>query len=151
MRKICRRRARRKSRRAGSLLRRNRETNRHNLRKPTAPNDEFGAVAIWSAAASPARPACRWQAQADFRSFCLPPFPSPVIQLVYRHLPAQRIAVNSQKFGGPALIAVGALQNSFDEAFFEFTDGFIKQNSTFHHLSHKTTQLHSHVRTPRTS
>jgi len=72
-----------------------------------------------------------------------------VIQLVYRHLPAQRIAVDSQKLGGPALIAVGSLQNPLDEAFFEFTDGFIKQNSAFHHLSHKAFQLISHVRTLR--
>jgi hypothetical protein len=67
----------------------------------------------------------------------LPPLPSPVIQLVLRHFPAQRIAVNSQELGGPALIAVGPLENPLDEAFFEFTDGFIEQNSALHHLSHK--------------
>jgi hypothetical protein len=72
-----------------------------------------------------------------------------VIQLVLGHFSAQRIAVNSQKFGRPALIAVSSLQNSLDEAFFEFTHGFIEQNSAFHHLSHKAFQLISHVRTLR--
>jgi hypothetical protein len=72
-----------------------------------------------------------------------------VVQLVLRHLPAQGIAVNSQEFSRPALIAIGSLQNPFDEAFFEFTHGFIEQNSALHHLSHKAFQLISHVRTLR--
>jgi hypothetical protein len=57
--------------------------------------------------------------------------------------------VDPQKLGGPALIAVGSLQNPLDEAFFKFTDGFIEQNSALHHLSHKAFQLISHVRTLR--
>ena len=57
--------------------------------------------------------------------------------------------MNSQQFGSPALIAVGSLQNPLDEAFFELSHGFIKQNSAFHHLSHKAFQLISHVRTLR--
>jgi len=57
--------------------------------------------------------------------------------------------MNPQKFRGPALIAVGSLQNPLDEAFFEFPDRFIKQNSALHHLSHKAFQLISHVRTLR--
>ena len=72
-----------------------------------------------------------------------------MIQLVLRHLSAQGITVNSQEFSSPALIAVGSLQNSFDESFLEFTDGFIEQNSALHHLSHKAFQLISHVRTLR--
>jgi hypothetical protein len=72
-----------------------------------------------------------------------------VIQLVFRHFSAERIAVDSQKLSGPALIAVGSLQNPFDEAFFKFPDGFIEQNSALHHLSHKAFQLISHVRTLR--
>jgi hypothetical protein len=72
-----------------------------------------------------------------------------VIQLVLRHFSAKRIAVDSQKLRGPALIAVGSLQNPLDEAFFEFPDRFIEQNSAFHHLSHKAFQLISHVRTLR--
>jgi hypothetical protein len=75
--------------------------------------------------------------------------PSAVIELILGHLPAQCIAVNSQKFGGAALIAVGSLQNPFYEALFELADGFIEQNSAFHHLSHKAFQLISHVRTLR--
>jgi len=57
--------------------------------------------------------------------------------------------MNPQKFRGPALIAVGSLQNPFDEAFFEFPNGFIEQNPALHHLSHKSFQLISHVRTLR--
>jgi hypothetical protein len=72
-----------------------------------------------------------------------------VIQLVLCHLSAQRIAVNSQEFSSPALIAVRSLQNALDEAFLEFTDGFIEQDSALHHLSHKAFQLISHVRTLR--
>jgi hypothetical protein len=34
--------------------------------------------------------------------------------------------MNSQKLGRPALIAVGSLENPFNEAFFEFADGFIE-------------------------
>jgi hypothetical protein len=79
----------------------------------------------------------------------LPPFPSPVVQLVLGHFPAQSVAVNSQNLGGTALIAVGSLQNPLDEAFFEFSHGFIEQNSALHHLSHKAFQLISHVRTLR--
>src|ERR1700686_4886857 len=82
-------------------------------------------------------------------SWVLAPLAPPVIQLVLRHLPAQRVAVNPQKFCRPALIAVGSLQNPFDEALFEFTHGFIEQDSAFHHLSHKAFQLISHVRTLR--
>jgi hypothetical protein len=82
-------------------------------------------------------------------SLRLPRLPAAMIQLVLRHLSAQGIAVNSQEFSSPALIAVGSLQNSFDESFFEFTDGFIEQNSALHHLSHKAFQLISHVRTLR--
>jgi hypothetical protein len=72
-----------------------------------------------------------------------------VVQLVLRHLPAQGIAVDSQELSRPALIAVGSLQNPFNEAFLEFAHGFIEQNSAFHHLSHKAFQLISHVRTLR--
>jgi len=57
--------------------------------------------------------------------------------------------MNPQKLGRAALIAVGALQNPLDKALFEFTHGFIEQNSAFHHLSHKAFQLISHVRTLR--
>jgi hypothetical protein len=57
--------------------------------------------------------------------------------------------MNAQQFRRPALVAVGPLQNPLDESFFELSHGFIKQNSAFHHLSHKAFQLISHVRTLR--
>jgi len=73
-----------------------------------------------------------------------------MIQLIFRHLPAQRIAVNAQQFRGTGLIAVGALQNTLDESFLKFTNGFVEQNAPLHHLSHKAFQLISHVCTLRT-
>jgi len=57
--------------------------------------------------------------------------------------------MNAQEFRCPALIAVGAFQHSLDEPFFEFTDGLIKEDAAFHHLSHKPFQLVSHIRTLR--
>jgi hypothetical protein len=72
-----------------------------------------------------------------------------MVQLILGHFPAQRVAVNSQKLGSAALIAVGSLQNPLNEAFFEFPNRFIEQNSALHHLSHKAFQLISHVRTLR--
>ena len=57
--------------------------------------------------------------------------------------------MNPQKLCGPALVAVGPFQNPLDEAFFELPDRFVKQDSAFHHLSHKAFQLISHVRTLR--
>lgn len=57
--------------------------------------------------------------------------------------------MDSQQFGCPALIAVGPLQNPLDEPLFELSHGLVKENSAFHHLSHKAFQLISHVRTLR--
>ena len=53
--------------------------------------------------------------------------------------------MNTQKFGGAALVTVRAFQHAFDEALFEFSHCFIEQNSTLHHLPDKPFQLISHV------
>src|SRR6266849_1918409 len=151
MRKICRRRLPRKSLRPGNRHPRNPEINLHGTRNATASNDEFGAVPILEcageAAAFTVSTVARECRMRSSLGSLLPRLPPAVVQLVLRHLPAECVAVNSQKFGGPALIAVGSLQNPFDESFFEFTYGFIEQNPAFHHLSHKAFQLISHVRT----
>src|SRR5208283_6178794 len=75
--------------------------------------------------------------------------PAPMIQLVFRHLAAQGVAVNAQDFGGTRLVAIGALQDAFDEALLEFPDGLVKQDSALHHLGDKPFQLISHVNTLR--
>jgi len=72
-----------------------------------------------------------------------------VVEFVFRHFAAEGVAMNAEKFGGAALVAVGALQDALDEAFFEFPDRLIKQNSAFHHLPDQAFQLISHVRTLR--
>jgi hypothetical protein len=68
---------------------------------------------------------------------CLSALTAPMVQLVFRHLPAQRVAVNPQQFRGTRLVPVGAFQDALDEALFEFTHGFIKQDAAFHHLYYK--------------
>lgn len=57
--------------------------------------------------------------------------------------------MNAKLLRSAALVAIGALQNAFNEAFFEFADGLIKQDAAIHHLSHKPFELISHVRTLR--
>jgi hypothetical protein len=83
--------------------------------------------------------------------FCsLPAFSSAVIQLVFRHLSAERVAVNPQNFRSAQLVAVHSLKNAFDKSFFKFTHGFVEQYAAFYHLRHKPFQLISHFRTLQT-
>jgi hypothetical protein len=76
----------------------------------------------------------------------LTPATAAVIEFVLGHFAAQGVAVDAEQFGGAGLIAVGALQNAFDEALFKLAHGFIEQNSAFHHLQDQTFELISHVR-----
>jgi hypothetical protein len=88
-----------------------------------------GPFLFWSAAAKLPllRPEHLDQVQLQCVGFLrLAPLPPPVIQFVLRHLSAQCIAMDTQKLCRAALIAIGSLQNPFDEAFFEFTHGFIE-------------------------
>src|SRR5208337_1100706 len=75
--------------------------------------------------------------------------PAAVIQLVFRHLAAQGVAVNPQDFGGTGLVAVGALEHALDETLLKLAYSLVKQDSALHHLHHKPFQLISHVRTLR--
>jgi hypothetical protein len=72
-----------------------------------------------------------------------------MIQFVLRHFAAQGIAVNPQHLRSSTLVPISAFEYASDEAFFEFPNGFRKQNSALHHLSHEAFQLISHVRTLR--
>jgi hypothetical protein len=67
-----------------------------------------------------------------------------MVEFVFADLAAQRIAMDSQHFRGPALVSIGALQRALDEPLLEFSDRFIEKNSAFHHLTHKPFQLVLH-------
>lgn len=71
------------------------------------------------------------------------------IELVDIDLAAQSVAVNAQELSGAGLVAGGTVQDALDEAFFEFADGFVEQNSALHHLIDKPFQLVFHVGTLR--
>ena len=71
------------------------------------------------------------------------------IELVLANLAAQSVAVYSQNFGSAGLVAVRAIEHAFDEAFFEFPDSFVEQNSTLHHLIDEPFQLVFHDGTLR--
>ena len=53
--------------------------------------------------------------------------------------------MDAQKFGGTALIAVGAFEHAFDKALLKFPHGFVEQDAAFNHLNDKPFQLISHV------
>jgi hypothetical protein len=73
-----------------------------------------------------------------------------VVQFIFGHFAAQGIAVNAEHFRGPRLVSFGAFQDTFDKPFFEFANGFVKENSSLDHLHDQTFQLISHhVRTLR--
>jgi hypothetical protein len=71
------------------------------------------------------------------------------IELVLVNLAAQGVAVYSQNFGGAGLVSVRPIQHAFDEALFEFPDGFVEQDSALHHLIDETFQLVFHDGTLR--
>jgi len=56
-----------------------------------------------------------------------------VVQFVQVDFAAKRIAVNTQQSRGARLIAVGAVENTFDELLFEFVHSFAKKNPSIHH------------------
>jgi hypothetical protein len=58
--------------------------------------------------------------------------------------------MNSELPGGARLVAVRALERPFDKFPLEVSNGFIKKNATFYHLSDECFQLVFHGRTLRT-
>jgi hypothetical protein len=56
-----------------------------------------------------------------------------MIELVLNHFAAQGVAMNTEKFGGARLVAVGAVEYPLDKALFEFAYRFIEQNAPVDH------------------
>jgi len=57
-----------------------------------------------------------------------------VVEFKFVDFPAQGIAVDSEVLGSLRLVSVIPFQNSPDEPFFEFADGFLEGYPAFHHL-----------------
>ena len=57
-----------------------------------------------------------------------------MIELVLGHFAAQGVAVNAEDLGSTGLVAIGAVENASDKAFFKFTDGLTEEDATFDHL-----------------
>ena len=71
------------------------------------------------------------------------------IEFVRVDFAAERVPVNTKDFGSARLVAIGAVENTLDEAFFEFADGLIKQDPAFYHLIDEPFQLIFHNGTLR--
>jgi len=71
------------------------------------------------------------------------------IEFVLTNLAAQGIAMNAENFGCLGLVAVGAVQNTLDEALLELADGFVEQNPPLDHLIDEPFQLVFHDGTLR--
>jgi len=63
-----------------------------------------------------------------------PPPSASISQFIFANLAAERISVYPQNLRGAALVPMRFVQNAFDEALFEFADGFVEENSAIHHL-----------------
>jgi len=61
-----------------------------------------------------------------------------VVELVFRHFSAERVAVDAEEFGRAGLIAVGAVEDALDETLFEFTDRLVEQDAALDHLQYQT-------------
>jgi len=72
------------------------------------------------------------------------PVRSAVFEFVLANFPAEGVAMDAQHLCGAALIALRALQGSFDEPFFKFSEGLIEEDSSFHHLADQPFQLIFH-------
>jgi hypothetical protein len=70
-----------------------------------------------------------------------------VVELVLDDLTAERVAVYAEDMRGAGLVAVGAIQNTLNEALFEFPHSFVEEDAAFHHLADKSFQLILHVGT----
>ncbi len=73
----------------------------------------------------------------------------PIVEFIAIYLAAECVPVNSEQSRSARLVAAGAVQDALDELLLEFIDGFIKLDSTFHHLPDKGLQLIFQGRTLR--
>jgi len=67
---------------------------------------------------------------------CLAAVAVAVFELVLANFAAQRVPMNAKHFSREALIAFRPLQRPLDEALLEFSQRFLKKNSSLHHLTH---------------
>jgi hypothetical protein len=65
-------------------------------------------------------------------------------EFVFAYFAAQRIAVDSQRFRAPGLIALAAFEHTADKLFLEFTNCFFEQNTSLDHHSDQRFQLVFH-------
>ena len=61
-----------------------------------------------------------------------------MIELIRGYFAAQRVAMNAKDLRGAGLVAIGAVENAFDEAFFKFPDGLIEEDAALDHLQYQT-------------
>jgi hypothetical protein len=77
------------------------------------------------------------------------PTATDVVEFVNLDFASQGVAVDAQNLCGARLISVSALKRSLDELFFEFEDGFFKENAPLHHHGYQGFELIFHDRTLR--
>ena len=57
-----------------------------------------------------------------------------MVEFVLGHFTAEGIAVNAENGGGAGLVAVGAIEDALNEAFFKFADRLVEKDATLDHL-----------------
>lgn len=57
-----------------------------------------------------------------------------MVEFVLGHFAAEGIAVNAENGGGARLVAVGAIEDALNEAFFKFADRLVEKDTTLDHL-----------------
>jgi hypothetical protein len=65
----------------------------------------------------------------------------PMVKLVEIYLAAESVPVDAEQARGARLVAAGPVQDALNELLFEFVDGLIELNATFHHLPDQGLQL----------
>lgn len=65
-------------------------------------------------------------------------------KLVFFELAAERVAVDSERARGAALVAFHMIHHTLDETALEFRKRFFEQDAAFHHLPDKGFQLILH-------
>ena len=67
------------------------------------------------------------------------------LDLVFRHLPGHGVSVQAEQFRGIADAAIGTLERSRDEDFFEFPPGVVVAYTPVQHHSYEALELVAHV------
>jgi hypothetical protein len=64
-----------------------------------------------------------------------------MVKLIFDEFAAERVAVDAEYVRGARAIAVNAVQNAFYEALLKLSNGLVKEDAMFYHLTHKPFQL----------